>query len=108
MTKRWWRRTAQPDPGEAGWEAGSDIVPPSLAGWAQAADVSRLSEKTVQEIDAYLRKYRTMTLNVSRELGFRLTAIVEAQVSPPPPVNALPLDVLATVLTVRRKQLGIG
>lgn len=108
MTKRWWRRTAQPDPGEAGWEAGADVVPPSLVDWAQAADVSRLSEKTAQEIEKYLRKYRTMNLTTSHELGFRLMAVVEAQVSPPPPLNAFPLDVFATVLTVRRKQLGIG
>src|SRR5215472_9416691 len=108
MTKHWWRRTAQPGPGEAGWEAGADAVPPSLVAWAEVVDVSRLSEKTVQEIERYLRKYRTMTLSISQELGFRLIGAVEAQVSPPPPETAFPLDVLATVLTVRRKQLGIG
>jgi hypothetical protein len=41
-------------------------------------------------------------------MGFVLVAAVEAQVSPPPPADAFPLDVLATVLAVRRKQLGIG
>ena len=40
--------------------------------------------------------------------GFSLVDAVEAQVSPPPPADAFPLDVLATVLAVRRKQLGIG
>ena len=49
-----------------------------------------------------------MTLNDRKEWGFLLVAAVEAQVSPPPPVNAFPLDILATVLAVRRKQLGIG
>jgi hypothetical protein len=33
---------------------------------------------------------------------------VAGQVSPPPPAGAFPVDVLATVLAVRRKQLGIG
>ena len=49
-----------------------------------------------------------MRLADSQEEGFRLRAAVEAQVSPPPPVDAQSLDVLATVLAVRRKQLGIG
>ena len=108
MTKRWWRRTAQPGSDSVPWQAGSDAVPPSLVAWSQVVDVSRLSEKAVQEIEKYLRKYRGMTLVASQELGFRLMAIVETQVTPPPPENAFPLDVLATVLTVRRKQLGIG
>jgi hypothetical protein len=49
-----------------------------------------------------------MTLADSREEGFRLRAAVEAQVSPPPPVDPHSLDVLAAVLAVRRKQFGIG
>ena len=52
--------------------------------------------------------YRHMTLNDRQQEGFRLRDAVEAQVSPPPPVNAFPLDILATVLAVRRKQLGTG
>jgi hypothetical protein len=49
-----------------------------------------------------------MTLNDRQQEGFRLRDAVEAQVSPPPPADAHPMDVLATVLAVRRKQLGIG
>jgi hypothetical protein len=49
-----------------------------------------------------------MRLADSQEEAFRLRAAVESQVSPPPPVDAQSLDVLATVLAVRRKQLGIG
>ena len=52
--------------------------------------------------------YRHMTLNDRQQERFRLRDAVEAQVSPPPPVDAHPMDVLATVLAVRRKQLGIG
>ena len=52
--------------------------------------------------------YRHMTLNDRQQEGFRLRDAVEARVSPPPPVDAHPMDVLATVLAVRRKQLGIG
>jgi hypothetical protein len=36
-----------------------------------------------------------MTLTDSQEESFRLRAAVEAQVSPPPPVDAHSLDVLA-------------
>jgi hypothetical protein len=35
-------------------------------------------------------------------------AAVEAQVTPSPPAFAQPLDVIATVVALRRKQLGIG
>jgi hypothetical protein len=83
-------------------------VPPSLLAWAQAVDVSRLSDRTPRQVEGYLRGYRHMPLSDRKEYGFLLVAAVEAQVSPPPPVNAFPLDVLATVLAVRRKQLGIG
>ena len=108
MTKRWWRRSAQPGPDSVPAQAGPDAVPPDLLAWAQVVDVSRLSEKTVQQAENYLRKYRRMTPGDSQEWGFRLRAVIEAQVSPPPPVDATSLDVCATVLAVRRKQLGIG
>jgi len=47
-------------------------------------------------------------LQRSRYEGWRLMEIIEAQVSPAPPVGIHPLDVIATVLAVRRQQLGIG
>jgi len=49
-----------------------------------------------------------MTEFAREELAFRLVAAVETQVNPPPPRDAAPLDILATVLSVRRRQLGIG
>ena len=119
MRRRWWQRSAQPSPdavptGQPAPEAvptgqpAPEAVPPSLLAWAQAVDVSRLSDKTVQRVEGYLRGYRHMTLAHRQQEGFRLREAVEAQVSPPPPVDAHPMDVLATVLAVRRKQLGIG
>ena len=109
MRRRWWQRSAQPSPDAvpAGQPA-PEAVPPDLLAWAQAVDVSRLSDRTVRQVERYLRGYRQMRLADSQEEGFRLRAAVEAQVSPPPPVDAQSLDVLATVLAVRRKQLGIG
>lgn len=109
MRRRWWQRSAQPGPDAAPTgQPGSGAVPPSLLAWAQAVDVSRLSDRTVRRVERYLRGYRHMTLAGRKENGFLLVAAVEAQVSPPPPVDAFPLDVLAAVLAVRRKQLGIG
>jgi len=118
MTRRWWRRTARPGPDTVLDQAGPDAVladqpdpdtvRPDLLAWAQVVDVSRLSDKTVRWAEDYLRRYRRMILGDSQEEGFRLMSVIEAQVSPPPPVGVHPLDVIATVLAVRRKQLGIG
>ena len=109
MRRHWWQRSAQPSPDAvpAGQPA-PEAVPPSLLAWAQVVDVSRLSDKTVRQVERHLREYRHMIPAQRREYGFFLVAAVEAQVSPPPPVDAQPLDVLATVLAVRRRQLGIG
>ena len=51
---------------------------------------------------------RHMTLASAEEGAMRLTAPVATSVSPPPPIDLQPLDVLATILAVRRKQLGVG
>jgi hypothetical protein len=118
MTRRWWRRTTRPGPDAVLDQAGPDAVPadqpdpdtvrPDLLAWAQVVDVSRLSDKTVRWAEDYLRRYRRMPLVARQEEAFRLWRVIGAQVSPPPPVGVHPLDVIATVLAVRRKQLGIG
>ena len=107
MRRRWWQRSAQPGPDVVPTgQPAPEAVPPSLLAWAQAVDVSRLSDRTVRQVERYLRGYRHMTLSDRKEWGFSLVDAVEAQVSPPPPADAFPADVLATVLAVRRKQLG--
>jgi hypothetical protein len=108
VRKRWWRRAAQPGLDAPASQPVPDAVPPDLAAWAQVVDVSRLSDRTIRAVERYLRGYRHMTLAAGKEEGFRLLAAVEAQVSPPAPADAQPLDVLTTVLAARRKQLGIG
>lgn len=107
MIKRWLRRTAEPESSGAPPDEPPVQVPPDLVAWAQVVDVSRLSDKTVREAEWYLRKYRRMTMLASQETGWRLIATVAAQVSPAPPADAQIIDVLATVLAARRKQLGI-
>lgn len=87
---------------------GADEVSPALAAWAQVVDVSRLTDTTIRQAEEYLRTYRRMDLFVRRELAWRLVAVVQTQVSPPPPISIAPLDIFATVITAWRKQLGIG
>ena len=70
--------------------------------------MSRLSDKTVREAEDYLNKYRHMNLELSQQMGWRVMAAVETQVTPSPPPFAQPLDVIATVLALRRKQPGTG
>jgi hypothetical protein len=87
---KFWRRRVQPGPAHA-----QPAVPADLVVWAGEVDVSRLSNRTFQDAQDYLKGYRHMI------------AAVEAQVTPSPPGDAQPLDVLATVVALRRKQLGI-
>src|SRR5215472_7242379 len=114
MTWRWWRRTAQPDPDAVPNQTGPATVPgpdavrPDLLAWAQEVDVSRLSDRTVHWAEDYLQRYRRMNLDARQEEAFRLLAAIKAQVSPQPPITIHPMDVIATVLAVRRQQLGIG
>ncbi len=126
MIKRWLRRRSQPGSGAGGLglpgpdemppglptpdaaPPGLDEVQPDLLAWAQALDVSRLSDRTFRQVEDFLRTYRHMNLGARQEQAWRLAAVVEAQVSPPPPISVHPMDVLATVLAARRKQLGIG
>ena len=99
---KFWRRREQPDPAHA-----QPAVPANLVVWAGEVDVSRLSNRTFQDAQDYLNGYRYMNLDLSQQMGWRLIAAVETQVTPSPPADAQPLDVLATVVALRRKQLGI-
>ena len=100
---KFWRRKAQQDTRNA-----QPAVPADLVAWAQEVDVSRLSDQTVRDAEDYLKGYRYMNLDLSQQMGWRVIAAVETQVTPSPPADAQPLDVIATVLELRRKQLGTG
>jgi hypothetical protein len=109
---RFWRRAASgpnadpnPDPGS---DPGPDPVRAELLAWAQAVDVSGLSDKNAKQAESYLRDYRRMNVSARREWGFRVRDAIATQVRPPPPVTIPPLDVMATVVAARRKQLGTG
>jgi hypothetical protein len=95
---KFWRPRVQPGPAHA-----QPAAPETLADWAGEVDVSRLSDRTFQDAEDYIKGYRHMNLDLSQQMGRRLIAAVEAQVTPSPPAFAQPLDVLATVLAARRK-----
>lgn len=100
---KFWRRKAQDTR-----NAQPAAVPADLVAWAQEVDVSRLSDQTVRDAEDYLKMYRHMNLDLSQQMGWRVIAAVETQVTPSPPADARMVDVLATVLALRRKQLGTG
>lgn len=103
MKMPWQRASAPDDP-----SPGADRVPPDLLAWANAVDATGLSDKTVKTAERFLRDYRRMTsLIARREIALRLRANIETQVRPPPPPTVGSMDVIATVISARRKQLGL-
>lgn len=88
------------------WSPGSQTVNPLLQAWASVVDVSGLSDEVAADIDQYLRSHRYKLRYPRREMEFRLVSIVSSQVSPPPSEFIHPLDVLATVLTLRERLRG--
>ena len=59
MPRRWWQRSAQPSPDAVPTcQPAPEAVPPSLLAWAQAVDVSRLSDKTVRQAERWWRAAR--------------------------------------------------
>ena len=99
-----WRRGTAPSPRPG---PSPDQVSPELLAWANAIDATLLSDKTVKDAERFLRDYRHMTsLGARRETALRLRSSIEAQLSPPPPATIGNMDVIATALSVRRKQLG--
>ena len=113
-----WRRQGPPGPSitapasaspASNSDAGASQVSPSLLVWANALDATRLSADTVASAERFLRDYRRMgTLNARREIALRLRSAIEAEVSPRPPASTSSMDVIATAVSVRRRQLGLG
>jgi hypothetical protein len=101
---RWLRKaapSASPEP------LPPEQVSPELLAWAQAVDATQLSDRTVKMAERFVRDYRHLNYMARREGGLRLRSLIEAEVRPGPPASIAMLDVAATVLSARRKQLGI-
>jgi hypothetical protein len=62
----------------------------------------------VKDGERFLRDYRRIPIPARREIGLRLRTKIEEQVRPRPPVALGYMDVIATALAARRRQLGLG
>jgi uncharacterized RDD family membrane protein YckC len=91
-------------PRRPGLPASLAVVPPPLAGWAQALELSGLSDQTAEQASSYLRRFYELTPTARDEFGQRIAAAVAAQVSPPPPPGTPPAAFLSAVLAVRRQR----
>jgi len=91
-------------PARRGLPAALSVVPPALAGWASALELSGLTDQTAETASSYLRRFYELTPAARDELGQRIAAAVAAQVSPPPPPGTPPAAWLSAVLAVRRER----
>jgi uncharacterized RDD family membrane protein YckC len=80
------------------------VIPPPLAGWAQVAELSGLSDQNAAAAGSYLRRFGDLQPAARDEIGARLATAVAAQVSPPPPPGTPAPAYLAAVLAVRRQR----
>ena len=87
----------------------ANATSPTLMAWANVVDVTGLSDTTVKNAERFLRTYRRMfDLSARREMAMRIRSKIEAEVTPRPPVTIGNMDVIATAVNMRRRQLGYG
>lgn len=79
-------------------------MPPQLAEWAAAAEMSALTTETVAMARQYVLRYSELTEQARHEMGNRIAGLVSAGVSPPPPEGTPPAAYLAAVLAERRRR----
>lgn len=79
-------------------------MPPSMAGWAQVAELSRLPADVAAAAYQYLTRYTTFDERTRYEMGLQLADTVSRYVAPPPPPQASPPEFLAAVLAERRRR----
>jgi len=109
-----WRRGAAGRPGADPTRVPRELVDwanqtsPTLVAWANVVDATGLSATTVKNAERFLRDYRRMVISARREMALRIRSKIEAEVSPRPPVTIGSMDVIATALQMRRRQLGYG
>ena len=112
-----WRRQGAPDPSitvtasvgtVSNGNDNASHVTPSLLAWANALDATGLSDHTVASAERFLRDYRRMgNLAARRAIALQLRSAITAEVTPRPPVSTPSMDVIATAVSVRRRQLGL-
>jgi MYXO-CTERM domain-containing protein len=79
-------------------------MPPPLAGWAAASDLSRVTDGLALAIRQFLARAEQLNPEARWDMEVRLASAVVAAVSPPPPPGTPPWAVLAAVLAERRRR----
>ena len=80
------------------------MMPPPLAGWAAAADLSRLPDDLALSARQFLARAGELHPAARDELGDRLVSAIAGVVSPPPPPGTPGWAYLAAVLAERRRR----
>jgi uncharacterized RDD family membrane protein YckC len=78
------------------------LMPPQLAAWASAADITSLPTGLALAIRQYLSRVGTINPEARRQVGDRLAGQTAAYVAPPPPAGTPPEAFLAAVIATRR------
>lgn len=79
-------------------------LPPPLAGWARAADVTSLPTGLALAVRQYLSRLPQLDPASRQRVGLDLAARVAPHVAPPPPPGTPPEAFLAAVVATRRER----
>jgi len=80
------------------------IMPPQLAGWGQALELSGVTDAMALTARQYLLRFWELLPEVRDTMGQRITDQILAKVSPPPPPGIRPEIILSAVLAERRRR----
>ncbi|MGE2732125.1 RDD family protein [Mycolicibacterium vaccae] len=80
------------------------VMPPQLASWAAALELSGLAPAQAELARQFLSRSGQLQPQVRDEMAYRIASEVVAQISPPPPPGAPPAMVLAAVLAERHRR----
>lgn len=80
------------------------VMPPPLASWASALELSGLTAAQAELARQFLSRAPQLQPQVRDEMAHRIATDVVAKISPPPPPGAPPAMVLAAVLAERHRR----
>ncbi len=80
------------------------MMPPQLAPWASALELSALRPESAELARQFLSRAHQLDPRVRDEMAGRITGEVVAQISPPPPPGSPAGQVLAAVLAERHRR----
>ncbi|SEG66636.1 Uncharacterized membrane protein YckC, RDD family [Nonomuraea solani] len=80
------------------------VMPPQLAGWASALELSQLPDEVAQAARQYLARWHDLSPQVQHEMGVRIATQMAAFVSPTAPAGVPPHAYMSAVLAERRRR----